>query len=309
QFNFTDFDPGGQDDIQWTLLDTADNIWQVGPPQKSFFTTAYSAPNVLVTDTVAPYPPNDSSAVLVKFPLDFMFMGQVFFVSFYQAFDTDSLQDGGYIHVSWDHGATWTNIFDDWMMPLNIEFLSPEWDVLQPDTLSNGQIGFSGRSLRANGDQGWCYTSFCWTNIGLDPVDTLYMRFAFHSDSIAEARDGWMLDDLSIQSFFAHPVSALERADDYFFMAPNPMADRTQVVFDLDEPQNTVHVALYDGQGRLVRVLRDGTRPPGKEVLMLWRDELGLKDGLYHVVAEVNGATHHRALVVNSGGSWHRGED
>ena len=37
------------------------NIWQVGAPHKSVFTSAQSLPNAIVTDTANPVPPNDTS--------------------------------------------------------------------------------------------------------------------------------------------------------------------------------------------------------------------------------------------------------
>ncbi len=49
-------------EIKNLYIDTVsnpNNIWQVGIPQKTIFTDAYSAPNVIVTDTANPYPVND----------------------------------------------------------------------------------------------------------------------------------------------------------------------------------------------------------------------------------------------------------
>lgn len=304
QFVYTDFDPGGQDDVLWELDTAQGNVWQVGPPQKAFFSSPYSAPNVLVTDTLAPYPANAQSSVLVKASTQQLLWSPVFFMSFYQAFDTDTLNDGGYVEVSWDHGATWTNAFDDWLMPLEVEFFGPGWQPLQADTLSNGQMGFSGRSGSAATGVDWCFTSFCWTNTGLVQTDTIYVRFGFHSDSIPETRDGWMIDNLTFEAYFAHPVSAHERSSGYFEVHPNPMPDRCFVFFDLERPVGTVHVAIHDQHGRLKSVLADGPRPEGRMVLPIWRDALGLGPGLYHVVAEYDGKRQHRALVVPGNGLW-----
>jgi len=48
--------------IQIEFDTTGTNIWQVGPPQKTIFSSAATAPNVLVTDTVNFYPTNNSSS-------------------------------------------------------------------------------------------------------------------------------------------------------------------------------------------------------------------------------------------------------
>ena len=304
QYVYTDFDPGGQDDVIWALDTAQGNLWHVGPPQKAFFADPFSPPNVLITDTMATYPTHAQSSVLVKAPVQDLLWSPVFFMSFYQAFDTDTLQDGGYVEVSWDHGATWTNAFDDWLMPLEVEFFDPGWQPLQADTLSNGQIGFSGRSGSAATGVDWCFTSFCWTNTGLVQTDTLYVRFSFHSDSIPEARDGWMIDNLTFEAYFAHPVSAHERASGYFELHPNPMPDRSFLFFDLEHPTANVHVAIHDQQGRLKAVLWNGPRAAGRVILPIWRDALDLVPGLYHVVAEHDGRRQHKALVVPGNGHW-----
>ena len=41
------------------------DIWQVGAPQKPIFTNAYYNPNVIVTDTINPYPINDTSSFTI----------------------------------------------------------------------------------------------------------------------------------------------------------------------------------------------------------------------------------------------------
>jgi len=40
------------------VMDSASGIWQIGPPQKAIFDSAYSLPNALVTDTLNTYPVN-----------------------------------------------------------------------------------------------------------------------------------------------------------------------------------------------------------------------------------------------------------
>ena len=42
-------------------LSNENNSWQIGPPQKDWLSEARSSPNVIITDTLVSYPPNDSS--------------------------------------------------------------------------------------------------------------------------------------------------------------------------------------------------------------------------------------------------------
>ena len=41
------------------------NIWQIGAPHKTVFSAAYTAPNVIITDTVNHYPVNDTSVFTI----------------------------------------------------------------------------------------------------------------------------------------------------------------------------------------------------------------------------------------------------
>jgi glycosylphosphatidylinositol transamidase (GPIT) subunit GPI8 len=40
----------------------SDNLWQIDPPQKTIFNSAFLVPNVLVADTLNVYPTSNSSA-------------------------------------------------------------------------------------------------------------------------------------------------------------------------------------------------------------------------------------------------------
>ena len=44
------------------------NRWQIGKPHKILFDSAYSWPNAIVTDTLFPYCPNDTSVFTIHFP-------------------------------------------------------------------------------------------------------------------------------------------------------------------------------------------------------------------------------------------------
>ena len=51
------------------IIDTVNypnNVWQIGKPQKTVFDSAYSYPNAIVTDTLNPYPVNDTSVFMIK---------------------------------------------------------------------------------------------------------------------------------------------------------------------------------------------------------------------------------------------------
>lgn len=252
QYYCNDFDQG----CQWALLpvviDTAEgNIWQIGDPQKTFFQNAYSPVNVIVTDTVNGYPPSNLSRFVVKLPvMDFGWWPE-FFLHFQQSFDMDSAHAGGFIEISYDSAQTWMNVFEDWMNPPNIELYEDGVGYIYPDTLSNGQLGFTGTSGDALGGPHWVWSSFCWVQNGIPLPDTLQLRFTFFSDSSAMSRDGWMIDD--------------KEAD--------------------------VNVAFFDASGRLVHTLLDGTRPRGMYNLMCSRSDLGTVEQVLFLRARIGDRT------------------
>jgi hypothetical protein len=172
------------------------NIWQIGKPQKSFFNQAYSTPNVIVTDTINPYPVNNLSKFYIYIPTDTTnpeIFGQE--MSFYYKIFTDTLSDFGNIEYSFNKGLTWHNLVpgpDSLNLYWVVEQVDPwlqlygSWDTLNP---------FTGKS------SGWYYFSmtYNWPNfIFLPPTDTVYYRFTFHSDGIQTNKDGWMVDNFMI---------------------------------------------------------------------------------------------------------------
>ena len=128
-----DFDQGCQWSPLLVLIDTTEGtIWQVGDPQKTLFHDAYSPVNVIVTDTLNDYPAGNLSRFVVKLPmLDFGWWPE-FFVHFQQSFHMDSAHAGGYIEISYDTAQTWTNVFEDWMNPPNIELFEEGVGYIEP---------------------------------------------------------------------------------------------------------------------------------------------------------------------------------
>lgn len=302
QYYFEDFDGTSFSPILYVIDTAAGNLWQVGPPQKGLFNAAHSSPNVIVTDTLATYPTGNSSSFTLKAPLWSFWGWNVFFLRFYHALDTDTLMDGGFLEVSWDNGLTWTNIYDDWMMPLNIEnFYESTWQPFMADTLPNGQMGYSGRTGGVTSGLEWVYSSFCWEPIGFPLGDSLFVRYTFVSDSLSEYRDGWMIDDITLEAYTAHPVNEYTRMDDYFSVTPTLVEDLVMIVYDLDREQNQVQLTLHDGQGRLVKRLRDGQRPRGVEHILLTREDLPSTSGPMYIKGRINGVDHLRRIVLAVG--------
>ena len=83
------------------------DIWQVGAPQKTIFTNAYSNPNVIVTDTINPYPINDTSSfTIVNVAGDgFTYPHTASLIGEYSV-NSDTLTDFGTIEFSPDNSTS-----------------------------------------------------------------------------------------------------------------------------------------------------------------------------------------------------------
>ena len=158
---------------------TTGNIWQIGKPLKTIFDSTYSYPNAIVTDTSHYYPPNNFSAFTVKIfdpAWTGFYINDVEIISFKHKFDTDSLQDGGYVEVSYNNGITWTNIANDTMGWWDPYFYSQDNDP--NPIIANGNAAFTGSS------DGWLQSAIsgCNRTILSNPLP-VYLRFVFSSDS------------------------------------------------------------------------------------------------------------------------------
>ena len=79
-------------------LDTSrQNIWQIGAPHKHYFDSAYSKPNIIVTDTSLPYPVNNTSIFSFEIPIIFH---SIYVAQWVQKLDMDSARDGGIVEFS-----------------------------------------------------------------------------------------------------------------------------------------------------------------------------------------------------------------
>jgi hypothetical protein len=184
-----------EDSAQYAVIDQslADNIWQKGSPHKTFFDSAYSVPNAIMTDTSGLYPANNLSAFKVKME----YLGSCWgfgFLEFWHKYDTDPGHAGGYIDVSYDTSGSFQNVIFDTVPMLG---LGSNNFYTQEDTITGGIPAFTGNSGE------WVYSSVMWIwFIGVkDPFihDSLTIRFNFKSDGTAVPKEGWMVDNIHLE--------------------------------------------------------------------------------------------------------------
>ncbi len=214
-------------------IDTALNpncVWQIGWPSKTMFNFPNSLPNVIVTDTLNPYPVNDTSSFTFLHIADqgwFYNYHNIYIGGWYYV-NSDTLSDHGYIEYSTDQGNTWYNT--DSSMYHGCCFSGPE---VFP-TLTGNSNGWQPFEI--------CLCTFTPVNMG----DTILYRFTFISDSIQTNKDGLMFDNLYFYDIF-------EDIDEYSSMnrisiVPNPASDRISIRSNTKNENSRIEIINHTGQ-------------------------------------------------------------
>src|SRR5258706_16272130 len=178
--------------LPWRIdTSLAGNIWQTGPPQKIIFDSAYSAPNVIVTDTLNPYPVNNRSSFIVTVTNAMVFNSWnaiYLMVDFTHKYDTDSLHDGCFIELSLD-GVTWQNI-------INFPFLQSAINSYSAtDTITGGIPAFSGSA------KGWEFEQYDFMLRRFPfPIESPFFIFSFPNYFIKFNKKRWMNYDIYLFS-------------------------------------------------------------------------------------------------------------
>lgn len=212
-----------------------ENIWQVGPPQKATFNYANSEPNVIVTDTLNFYPPDNSSGFIIKnLATNGFIYGLEFFNGFYYV-QSDSLSDYGIMEFSPDNGTTWIDMINDTTYNLNINWSTPK-PVL------------TGRS------NGWKYFEVMLMDIGsvfnIQEGDTIPFRFTFSSDNIPENLDGLMYDDLCFYQI-VEGISEIHFKPLETSIYPNPSSSNFTIKFK-NPRDDSFQLNVYNASSKLI---------------------------------------------------------
>lgn len=161
------------------------NSWSIGAPNKAVFSSAYSSSNVIVTDTLNPYPINDTSSFIITHLAsggwDYGYPG-ITIEGWYNV-DSDTLTDYGYLEFSHDLGLTWYSL----------------------DSVNNhGCCAGAGElipTLTGRSD-GWEKFRYCICQPDtVSYEDTIYYRFTFISDNIHTNKDGLMFDSFIFEDW------------------------------------------------------------------------------------------------------------
>ena len=215
------------------------NIWQIGQPQKILFNSAATVPNVIVTDTINTYPPNNNS----KFSFEIFSYSGILAIQWMQKLDMEISKDGGIVEFSNDNGVTWENAINS---PYAYNFYG--YDTANVDTLSNGKLGFTG-------------TDTTWKNIWLclDGQfyygDTLLVRFTFMSDSNNTSQEGWIIDNVIASETWLHTLEeARKKQEELVKVYPTITSGKVNIVLKkLVENHFVESMNVVDINGRIIQ--------------------------------------------------------
>jgi hypothetical protein len=213
-------------------IDTSNNpnnVWRIGHPDKTVFTTAHSNPNVIVTDTANPYPVNDTSSFTIihlaggGWPSAYPGID----ISGWYSVNSDTLTDYGYFEFSPDHGNTWFSIDSGSNHGCCAWFGPEEWPT------------FTGNSF------GWKPFHYCICP-PMPAWDSVFYRFTFISDGVQTNKDGLMFDDLA----FGDMIEGIDEigGDNLISISPNPSTNHFTIQSSLTNGQ----LKIYDAVGREV---------------------------------------------------------
>ncbi len=214
-----------------------DNVWQIGKPQKNILSSAKSIPNALITDTVNPYPSNDTSIFVIKNSTSFGFhMGHTAVLSGYYSVNADSANDFGLIEFSPDNGITWIDLLNDTVYSSYYQWISPK------PTLTGNSNGWQQFYVRLS-DLGPLF-NINWYG------DTVLYKFTFISDSNADSLDGLMYDDLHFEDR-AMGIDELSLNYIKSRVLPNPATNDFSIEFN-NPFFSSFSLIVYDNSGKFL---------------------------------------------------------
>lgn len=264
------FFEGNDNNLVISIDSTADNIWQVGRPQKVLFDSAATVPNAIVTDTINTYPINNTSIFSIEITPYGLGSSYIQALQWMQKLDMEQGIDGGLVEFSVNGGA-WEN-----MLTSPFVYNQYGYDSTNIDTLINGQLGFTGT------DSTWRNIWLCFDGSFFNQ-DTIDVRFTFVSDSNNTNQEGWIMDNFIVQETWVHTLEeAQAKQEELIKVYPTVTTGRVNVVLKhLIEEHYVENMKLVDYNGK---VIKDYGRIPSRFFI----DMGGLNSGQYFLQVKTN---------------------
>jgi hypothetical protein len=249
------------------------NIWQIGKPQKTLFSSASTTPNVIVTDTINKYPMNNVSTFTFALKNPTFPAPAITAIRWKQKLDMDQGLDGGIVEYSSNSGNTWINAFNN----TNV-YMFYGFQPANKDTLPSGEFCFSGT------DNAWRDIWLCLGWPITTANDTIMLRFKFKSDSVNTLKEGWMMDNFMAYFTIMHPVKSISQEKN-LVVYPNTTSGILNVeTKNHGDKGYIMFVELFDMSGKLIESYGQNS---AKVVL----DISKYPDGMYNLKVVSNSIT------------------
>ncbi|OPZ99242.1 MAG: hypothetical protein BWY70_01023 [Bacteroidetes bacterium ADurb.Bin408] len=234
QYLILDFsDPYCMTHVFIDTVNNPGNIWQIGLSNKNFVGQQYGP--AIMTDTLIPYPANDTSAFIIKYlATGGDYYGCKFFTGSY-AVQTDSLKDFGKIEFSPDNGLNWFDVINDTSLNTAIH-----WYTSKPKLTGNSGGWMHFEALLAD-----MASHF---NFQID--DTIAFRFSFISDSIFDNMGGIAYDNFCLADFI-EGISEIRFKGVKSNIYPNPSNKDFTIEFN-NPAALPFELAVYDIKSKLI---------------------------------------------------------
>jgi len=227
-FNITFDDAYCVDRVIIDTISDTNNVWQIGTLNKAMADSNVCSTVAIMTDTINPYPVNDTSSFVIKTVATYgIYYGCKNISGMYYA-QTDSLNDYGMIEFSPDNGLSWVDLLNDTVYGDNLFWYSKP--VL---------TGHSGVCKFYD-----CVMFDIGSAFGINVGDTLLFRFTFISDSIFDNASGLLFDDFSMWDY----VEGISETRFRAFKSkvyPNPVDEQFTIGFDNPDAA-PIELAVYD---------------------------------------------------------------
>ncbi|MCB0480662.1 MAG: T9SS type A sorting domain-containing protein [Flavobacteriales bacterium] len=226
-------------EIYTDTLSNPNCIWQIGPAKKPNLKYVSSGKYCIITDTINPYPTNDTSYFILRmkeFPVPtsegFAFIN----LSVNYMTDSDSLKDYGTLELTTDNGSTWENLLN-YSGSLNVDITG------QPIELS----GFTKKFKQID------ITILFETESTLKQfTDSVFFRFGFISDGQNSNRDGLMYDDFRFDASFINGLDERQDLNELIKIFPNPTNHLLTVTWNKENQKDAFEIRIMSLQGKVV---------------------------------------------------------
>lgn len=213
------------------------NIWQVGVPQKTLFDSAASLPIALMTDTINFYPSNNESEFVLVF-YERVHSIRIRAIRWMQKIDMEDSTTYAKVLISFDKGITFESVFNN----------SNVYNFFGYDPNSVGVLPDSSKAF-VGVDTNWRDVWLCINGIY---DDSIMVKYVFHSDSVINNHEGWMVDNFRIGYTFQHTINEIE-ANKNLVIYPNPTADMLSIALNKEFGHHVMKkIVMINMQGQQV---------------------------------------------------------